>query len=88
MFVLAFENNDHGDKNVERNSHGKYLLPSLNITNYNILIDGRNFYDQPTNDQIKNYEEIRKIAIGQGQARIMVKFSILQRPLSINCSWS
>ena len=86
MFVLAFENNDHGDKNVERNSHGKYLLPSLNITNYNILIDGRNFYDQPTNDQIKNYEEIRKIAIGQGQARIMVKFSILQRPLSINCS--
>ena len=86
MFVLAFENNDHGDKNVERNSHRKYLLPSLNITNYNILIDGRNFYDQPTNDQIKNYEEIRKIAIGQGQARIMVKFSILQRPLSINCS--
>ena len=86
MFVLAFENNDHGDKNVERNGHGKYLLPSLNITNYNILIDGRNFYDQPTNDQIKNYEEIRKIAIGQGQTRIMVKFSILQRPLSINCS--
>ena len=84
MFVLAFENNDHGDKNVERNSHGKYLLPSLNITNYNILIDGRNFYDQPTNDQIN--EEIRKIAIGQGQTRIMVKFSILQRPLSINCS--
>ena len=86
MFVLAFENNDHGDKNVERNSHRKYILPSLNITNYNILIDGRNFYDQPTNDEIKNYEEIRKIAIGQGQARIMVKFSILQRPLSINCS--
>ena len=86
MFVFAFENNDHGDKNVERNSHRKYILPSLNITNYNILIDGRNFYDQPTNDEIKNYEEIRKIAIGQGQARIMVKFSILQRPLSINCS--
>ena len=52
MFVLAFENNDHGDKNVERNSHRKYLLPRLNITNYNILIDRRNFYDQPTNDQI------------------------------------
>ena len=36
------------------------------ITNYNVLIDGRNFYDQPINDQIKKYNEIRKIAIGKG----------------------
>ena len=31
-----------------------------------MLIDGRNFYDQPINDQIRKYDEIRKIAIGQG----------------------
>ena len=37
----------------------------VNITNYNVLIDDRNFYDQPINDQIKNYGEIRKIATGQ-----------------------
>ena len=36
------------------------------ITNYNVLIDGRNFYDQPINDQIKKYNEIRKIATGKG----------------------
>ena len=29
-------------------------------------IDGRKFYDQPINDQIKKYDEIRKIATGQG----------------------
>ena len=31
-----------------------------------LLIDGRNFYDQSINDQIKKYDEIRKIARGKG----------------------
>ena len=42
MFVLAFDDTDNGDKKVERNSHTKYFLPGVNITNYNVLIDGRN----------------------------------------------
>ena len=36
------------------------------MTSCNVLIDGRNFYDQLINDQIKKYEEIRKISTGQG----------------------
>ena len=31
-----------------------------------MLIDGRNFYDQPINDSIRRYDEIRKIATGKG----------------------
>ena len=75
MFVLAFNNinatipnnpiNNTANK-VERNSHRKYFLPRVNITNYIVLIDGRNFYDQPINDMIKQYKEIRKIETGQG----------------------
>ena len=38
----------------------------MNITNYNVLFDDRNFYDQPINDQIKKYDKIRKIATGNG----------------------
>ena len=34
--------------------------------NYNIEIDGRNFYDQSINDLIKQYDEIRKISTGKG----------------------
>ena len=60
MFVLAFDNTDNGDNKVERNSHRKYFLSRLDITSYNVLIDGRNFYDQPISDQIKKYDEIRK----------------------------
>ena len=48
LFVLAFDSTNNSDKKVERNSHRKYFLPRVNITNYNVLIDGRNFYDQPT----------------------------------------
>ena len=66
LFVLAFENNEDSNKKVERDGHRKYFLPRVDITNYNVLIDGRNFYDQPINDQIKKYDEIRKIARGKG----------------------
>ena len=66
LLVLAFDNTNNGAKKVERNSHTKYLLPRVNVTNYNVLIDGRNFYDQLINDLIKQYDEIRKTATGQG----------------------
>ena len=44
----------------------KYFLPRNEIKNYNIEIDGRSFYDQPINDLIKQYNEVRKMSIGQG----------------------
>ena len=75
LFVLAFNNTNATIPNnpvnntaniIERNSRRKYFLLRINITNYNVLIDGRNFYDQPVNDMIKQYDEIRKIATGQG----------------------
>ena len=73
LFVLAFNdtftvnNNTETDdpKRVKKDSHRKYFPPRVNITNYNVLIDGINFYDQLIGDQIKKYDEIRKIATGQ-----------------------
>ena len=41
-------------------------LFSSNIENYNILNDGRNFCDQPINNLIKQYDEVRKVPTGQG----------------------
>ena len=64
LFVLPFENTDNGAKKVERNSHTKYFLPRVNMTNCNVLIEGRNFYDQPINDLVKQYDKIRKTATG------------------------
>ena len=42
------------------------FFQEFKIENHNIEIDGRNFYDQPINDSVKQYDEIRKISTGQG----------------------
>ena len=56
-----------GGVNVtNENSYRRYFLPRMKITNYNIEIDGRNFYDQPINDSIKQYDEVKKISTGKG----------------------
>ena len=58
--VLSFENEDN------RKSHSTYYLPKVEIKDYNVMTDGKNFFDQPINSDIKTYENIRKIATGQG----------------------
>ena len=30
------------------------------------MIDGKNFFDQPINSELKTYENIRKVATGKG----------------------
>ena len=69
LFVLVYDNTA-GDNRVTADSHRRYFLPRVEIKNYNIEIDGRNFYDQPinnqeTNDLIKQYDELRKVSTGQ-----------------------
>ena len=64
LFNLA--NDNTGDNPVTTDSHKRYFLPRIKIENYNIEIDGTDFYDQPTNDAIKQYYELRKVSTGQG----------------------
>ena len=44
LFVLAY-NNKAGNDQVSVDSYKKYFHPRVKIENYNIEIDGRNFYD-------------------------------------------
>ena len=60
MFVLAYA---RGDNVTNEDSYRKYFLPRLKIKNYNIETDA---YDQSINDSIKQYDEVRKISMGQG----------------------
>ena len=60
LFVLAFENDDH------RTSDDRYYLPTVEIKDYNIMINGENFFDQKIKNNKVTYENIRKIATGQG----------------------
>ena len=60
LFVLTFENDDH------RSSTRRYNLPTVEIKDYNIMINGENVFDQPIKNNKVTYENIRKIASGQG----------------------
>ena len=65
MFVLAYDNTA-GKNQVSDYSFKKYFLRRVKIENYNIEIDGRNFFNQPINDSIKLHQEVRKVSTGQG----------------------
>ena len=60
LFVLSFENEN------DRRSHSTYYLPKVKIKDYHVMIDGRIFFDQPIKSMNKTYENIRRIATGQG----------------------
>ena len=60
LFVLSFENED------DTKSHSTHYLSKVEIANYHVMIDDKNFFDQLINSNLKTYENIRRIATGQG----------------------
>ena len=58
--MLSFKNEN------DRTSHSNYYLPKVVVKDYNVMIDGKNLFDQPINSELKIYENIRKIATGKG----------------------
>ena len=60
LFILAFEND------TQRTSAKGYCLPNVEIKDYNVMINGENVFDQPIKNNKVTYENIRKIATGQG----------------------
>ena len=60
LFVLAFENDE------QRTSNKRYYIPNVETKDYNVMTDGKNFFDQPVKNNKITYENIRKIATGQG----------------------
>ena len=66
LFVFGF-NDIYNNFRVERNDHRKYFLPRVEIKDYNVLIDGRYFYNQNISDELRNYDEVRNIMTGKGE---------------------
>ena len=60
LFVLAFEND------AQRTSNKRYYIPNVKIKDYNVMIDGKNFFDHPIKNDKVIYENIRNVATGQG----------------------
>ena len=42
------------------------IFPTVEIKDYNVMIDGKIFFDQPVKSSMRTYDNIQKIAKGQG----------------------
>ena len=67
LFVMAYNklaaaNDDQFNKNSKR----VYYLPRNDLNKY-VIIDGRNFYDNPIESDIEKYRELKKVMIGKGE---------------------
>ena len=50
---------------TQRTRKKEYYLPNAEIKDYNVMVDVKNFFDQPMKENKVTYENIRKIATGQ-----------------------
>ena len=64
LFVLVYINQDAASKRLKTET---YYLPKEIFDNYTVLINRKNFYDQPVDSDVKRYGEIRQLRTGQGE---------------------
>ena len=64
LFVMAY---NRANGQPTRNGQRKYYLPRIDLEKYNVIIDGRHFYDNPIESDIEKYRELRKVMIGKGE---------------------
>ena len=68
LFVVAYNKlAAANDNQFNRNSQQVYYLPRNDLNKYNVIIDGRNFYDNPIESDIEKYRELKKVIIGKGE---------------------
>ena len=65
LFVMAYSIADNNQPTI--NGQQKYYLPRIDLKKYNVIIDGRNFYDNPVESDIEKYRELKKVMIGKGE---------------------
>ena len=43
---------------TDRTAHTGHYIPKVQIKDFNVMIDGRNVFDQPIENSIKRYDNI------------------------------
>ena len=64
LFLMAYSREAN---QPTKNGQQKYYLPRIDLKIYNVIIDGRNFYDNPIESDIEKYRELKKVMIGKGE---------------------
>ena len=64
LFVMGY---NRVEGQPTRNGQRKHYLPRISVNKYNVIIDGKNFYDNPIESDIEKYRELKKVMTGKGE---------------------
>ena len=67
LLAAAYKTDDIVRNTYNQNSRTRYYLRRVEIKDYNVLKDGRNFYDQNVNSSIVRYNELLKMTTGTSE---------------------
>ena len=70
LFVLSFPGNNNTDS---RYSFPNYYVPKIKINDFDVLNDGKSFFNLPVKNKEEPYEKL-------------IRFSLFQKKLQINCN--
>ena len=68
-FVLSLENT------TDRTVYTKYYLPTVEIKDYNVVIDRQNIFNQPVKSNLRTYDKIQKMQLVK-EMIILLNFKI------------
>ena len=91
LFVFSFqriagENNTTKDY---KDSFSHYYVTNIEIKDFNVLIDGKIFYDLPVKNEEEAYEEVFKMSRNNDYTtgNLFIRLCLFFKKLQTNCNW-
>ena len=83
-FFLSFARTNVGDN---KDSFSDYYVPNVEIKDFNVLIDGKLFFDSPVKNEEETYEKIMDMRNNNDYTTgNLYDFSYFKKNLQINCN--
>ena len=64
LFITTY---NRVDDQPNRDGQPEYYLRIIDLNKYNVIIDGRNFYNNLIESDIEKYRELKTVMIGKGE---------------------
>ena len=84
LFVLSFTRNARGDL---RDYFLHYYVPNVEIKDFNVLFDGKRFFDLPVKSKKEGFEKVIDMSRKWLHNWKFIRFCFFQRKLQTNSNW-
>ena len=86
---MSFERIEENNvKKDHRDSFSSYYVPNVKIKDFNVLIDGKGFFDLPVKNEEGAYKKITNMSRNNNYTTgNLLGFAYFKRKLQINYNW-